>query len=119
VRDSAGREEEAAGADATLLALDIDEDLASSMYIASSWTGCRCSGVRFPRTIWSSRRKNTPSVSAAVAFHVNSPPPANHICSPSPSCRMMGTAVLMALLAGAGGRGTWTVQYRYGHVNPV
>ena len=58
--------------------------------------------MRFPRTILSSIRKNSPPVSAAVAFHVNTPPPANHICSPSPSCRMMGTAVLMRLLAGAG-----------------
>jgi hypothetical protein len=43
----------------------------------------------------SSSVMNAPPVSAAVAFHVNVPPPANHICSPSSACRMMGTALLI------------------------
>src|SRR4051794_9348988 len=45
--------------------------------------------------MWSSKARKAPPVSAAVAFQVNTPPPANHIRSPSLACRRMGAAVVI------------------------
>jgi hypothetical protein len=52
-----------------------------------------------PRTILSSDRTNAPSASLAVAFMVNTPPPANQRRSPSPSPRTIGTIVSTLVIA--------------------
>ena len=56
--------------------------------------------------------------SSAVAFQVKTPPPANHIRSPSPCCLMIGTAVLISRPP-AGYRPSRTVESHNGNVNPI
>jgi len=43
--------------------------------IDSSESGWVCNGVTFPSVIRSSKRRNAPPVSSAVAFQMCSPPP--------------------------------------------